>query len=142
MKTTIITTVVAILLSITAPVLGSDKLYKNVVGDKESGIVTTTVCKSSSNGSLTPLKQTVFYYNSDKSLKERTSYKWDSNTQEWVVVGQHRYEYNSESKLMNISFLCWNKTTKSWHKDVQYAMYVYDANNIDHPVKYLSVNAN
>ena len=142
MKTTIITTAVAILLSITTPVLGSNKLYKSVVGDKESGIVTTTVCKSSGNGRLTPLKQTVFYYNTDKSLKNRTSYIWDLNTKEWVVVGQHRYEYNSENKLMNVSYLCWDKTNKSWRKDAQYAMYVYDANNKHHPVKYLAVHTN
>ena len=38
MKTTIVITAVAILLSITTPVLGSNKLCKSVLGDKKSGI--------------------------------------------------------------------------------------------------------
>lgn len=141
MKTTIITTAVAIFLSITN-VFGSNKLYKNIVGNKETGTITATVCEGSNEGNLTPLKQTVFHYNSDRSLKERASYKWNANTKEWVAIGLHKYEYNSGGKLLTMSYMGWNETTKAWHQDIQYAMYIYDINNEDLSVEYLSVNAN
>lgn len=142
MKTTIITAMVVILLSITNQIFASDKLYKTVVGDKESGVITTTLSQRSFTGYLTPLKQIVFHYNSNKILKQRTSYKWDVNKKEWVLVGQHKYEYNDDKKLMIISYMCWNEASKSWNKDTQYAMYTYDADNECPPVKYLSVLPN
>lgn len=138
MKTIIITIGVAMLLSI-SNTFGSNKLYKNVVGNKESGVVTSTVCQGSNEGSLTPLTQNVFHYNSDKILTERTSYKWDSSKNAWVVISRHTYEYSNDGKLANVSYSQWNKSTQSWSNEVIYAMYIYDAGNEYSLVKYLTV---
>lgn len=137
MKTTIIT-ILAACLSISTS-FGGNTIHKNVEGSKETGTVTTTVYNSTDNRDLVPFKQTVFEYNTDKNLKERISYKWDSNTQQWLVVSKYKYEYNINGELINISYLSWNESSNSWNKDVQYAMYIYDKSNESSPVKYLSV---
>lgn len=125
MKIAIITLTVALFLSISNS-FGSNTIYKNVEGSKEAGSITTTVYNSSDRENLEPLKQTVFEYNADKSLKERISYKWNSNSKEWVAIGRYKYEYNTDGKLINVSYMSWNGSTKSWNNDVQYAMYIYD----------------
>lgn len=137
MKTTIIT-IIAAFLSISTS-FGGNTIHKNVEGRKEAGTVTTTVYNGTDNRDLVPFKQTVFEYNTDKNLKERISYKWDSNTQQWLVVSKYKYEYNINGELINISYLSWNESSNSWNKDVQYAMYIYDKSNESSPVKYLSV---
>lgn len=140
MKTIIITIAGALLLSI-GNIFGSDNLYKNVVGNKELGVVSSTVYHGSKKGSLTltPCTQNVFCYDSNKSLKERISYKWNSETNKWIAIGRHTFEYNADGKLTNVAYSEWNKTIKSWSTDVKYAMYIYDENNEDSPVKYLTV---
>lgn len=141
MKIAIITLAVALFLSI-GNSFGSNTIYKNVEGSKDAGSITTTVYNSSDAKNLEPLKQTVFKYNSDKSLKERNSYKWNSNSKEWVAIGRYKYEYNINGELINVSYTSWNELSKSWNNDVQYAMYIYDENNVYSPVKYLSVTDN
>lgn len=137
MKTTIIT-IVAAFLSISTS-FGGNTIHKNVEGSKEEGTVTTTVYNGTDNRDLIPFKQTVFEYNTDKNLKERISYKWDSNIQQWLIVSKYKYEYNISGELINISYVSWNESSKSWNKDVQYAMYIYDKSNESSPIKYLSV---
>lgn len=141
MRTIIITIGAALLLSI-GNVFGSNKLYKNVVGNKESGVVTSTVCEGSSEGTLAPLKQNVFHYNSDKSLKERLSYKWNSSRKEWVAITRHIYEYNANGKLIHVSYSQWNQSIKSWDNNIKYALYIYDVNNESSLVKYLAATDN
>ena len=125
MKTIIGTLVVAFFLSIPNSFAGG-KLYKNVIEDKEKHTVTTTVCKGENDMNLIPLTECVLQYNTDGSLKERISYKWESRKKTWVAYQKYMYEYDKGS-LTAISYVEWNKSTKAWGNDIQYVMYVYDS---------------
>lgn len=125
MKTIIGTLVVAFFLSISNS-FASDKLYKNVIEDKEKRTITTTVCKGENDMNLVPLTECVLQYNVDGSLKERISYKWESRKKVWVAHQKYMYEYDKGS-LKAISYVEWNKSMKAWGNDIQYVMHVYDS---------------
>lgn len=137
MKAIIISIAVAMSLSIGSS-FGSNKLYRNVIANKEKNTITTTICKGQNDMNLVPLKKYVLQYNTNGTLKERVSYRWESYKKGWIPFHKYIYEYENEN-LMAISFVEWNKSEKSWGNDVQYVMNIYDSttnllsviNNVD-----------
>lgn len=129
MKATIITLAAVAVLSI-GSVFASNKEYTNVVGSKESGAITSTMSKGSSAGkNLKPTLKNVSCYNADKTLKERYSYKWDADKNDWALVSKHTYEYSAEGKLVNVAYSQWNESKQAWGYNNQYTTYIYDGTN-------------
>lgn len=125
MKATIISIAVVTLLSISTS-FGSNKLYKNVITNKEKNTTTTTVCRGENDMNLVPLTKCVLQYNANGTLKERISYKWKSYKKGWIPFQKYVYKYENEN-LLAISFVEWNKSTKAWGDDIQYLMDIYDS---------------
>lgn len=125
MKAAIISIAVVAFLSISNS-FGSNKLYKNVITNKEQNTITTTICKGANDMNLVPLTKCVLQYNTNGTLRERVSYKWESYKKGWIPFQKYVYRYENEN-LLAISFVEWNKSTKAWGDDVQYLTNIYDS---------------
>lgn len=108
---------------------GNDKLYNNVIVNKEKQTVTTTICRGQDDMNLVPLTQHVLKNDKVGKPLERISYKWDARKKRWIAVQKYTYEYHNNGRLATIYYSEWNKSTKSWGGDIQYATYVYGSND-------------
>lgn len=139
MKTIITTLVIIFFLSIGNSFgKGNDKLYKNVIVNKDKQTVTTTICRGQNDMYLVPLRLHILQNDITGKPLEQISYKWDSRKKDWIAVQRYVYEYYDNGQLSSISYSEWNKSSKSWSTDIEYTSYVYGS--IDNPISVLQNN--
>lgn len=94
MRTTILTSLLVVLLSVANVYAGSPKtrVYSNN-DDKSKEYV--TVDKETSE----VLNKAVYKYSTDGSLQERVLYKW-VDKEGWVGVQKYSYEYNNKGQVV------------------------------------------
>ena len=107
----------------------NDKLYQNIIVNKEKQTITTTISRGQNDMNLVPLTQYVLKNDADGKPLERISYKWNSRKRAWVAVQKYTYAYHDNGSLDTIYYSEWDKSAKSWGIDIQYTTYVYGSSN-------------
>ncbi|MBS5796745.1 MAG: DUF3836 domain-containing protein [Dysgonomonas mossii] len=121
MRTTILTSLLVVLLSVANAYAGSPKtrVYSNN-DDKTKEYV--TVDKETSK----VLDKTVYKYSTDGSLQERVLYKW-VDKEGWVGVQKYSYEYNNKGQVVDIAYTTWDQGISTWSLQSQHLQHIYDA---------------
>lgn len=121
MRTTILTSLLVVLLSVANVYAGSPKnrVYSNN-DDKSKEYV--TVDKETSK----VLNKAVYKYSTDGSLQERVLYKW-VDKEGWVGVQKYSYEYNNKRQVVNIAYTTWDQGISTWSLQSQHLQHIYDA---------------
>jgi len=121
MKTLIITSVLAAFVSVASLSAGTPKtkVYENIettdAGCKKEYVTYNEAISRAEN-------KTVYYYNSNGNLDNKTFYRWD-NEAGWVLVQEYNYRYNNEGKVAYLTFTKWdnNKSVQ-----VDQLVHIYD----------------
>jgi len=105
MKTSIITSVLAIFVSVMSLSAGNPmKVYENVemtdAGTKKEYVVYNEKISCAES-------KTVYIYNDNGNLDNKTSYKWDK-TKGWAVVNEYNYKYNADGRITYLTFTKWD----------------------------------
>ncbi|MDU1891772.1 MAG: DUF3836 domain-containing protein [Dysgonomonas sp.] len=125
MKARILTSIIAIVFSVTLLNAGNPKstMYTNTELT-ESGVVKE--CTFVENKTLRPIQKIVYKYDVLGNIKERTYYKWEDHSA-WVNVHKYTYEYNEYNQVANLIHTKWDASKKGWSDRSDYIINKYNS---------------
>ncbi|SBW01787.1 DUF3836 domain-containing protein [uncultured Dysgonomonas sp.] len=125
MKTTILTSVFAVLVSImnlnAKDVITYSNMENNELGVKKEYV--TLDDKTS-----IPFKKTSYFYDEKGRLLERTIQKWNDKGG-WINLAKFEYRYNKSDKASVITITKWNNKQKDWANKSSIYTYIYNDSN-------------
>lgn len=136
MKATILTSVFAVLVSVTSVSAKDGKVYSNVECN-ESEVKKELIVLDSKTSA--PLNQNVYIYDVDGNIQEKVVSKWIED-KGWVSTAKYEYTYNEQGKVANLTYTKWDKKSDTWAADSQLFVHVYDESSELIAVNELSVN--
>ncbi|MBK5719298.1 DUF3836 domain-containing protein [Dysgonomonas sp. Marseille-P4677] len=125
MKTTILTSVFAVLVSIMNLNAKETKTYSNV-GSNESGITKEYITLEGKT--LVPQEKVCYFYDKKGKILTRTLSIWDKE-KGWINCGIHKYQYNEVNKLASMTYTKWNNNKEKWSEKMDMIIYLYGDNN-------------
>lgn len=130
MRTTIITFVVALLLSFGSSFGNNNsKIYKNTETDKQNNTEITTVYKGKNVKNMRPVGQYVKKYDKSGNIMEQQICKWDKSSRSWVNVKKYIYRYNSNDEVIFLGYKTWNARHNDWERVGTYILYSHGLND-------------
>lgn len=122
MKTTILTSVFAVLVSImnlnAKDVITYSNMENNELGVKKEYV--TLDDKTS-----IPFKKTSYFYDEKGRLLERTIQKWNDKGG-WINLAKFEYRYNKSDKASVITLTKWDNKQKDWANKSSIYTYIYN----------------
>lgn len=125
MKATILTSVFAVLVSVSSLNAKDVKTYNNVESG-EAGVKKEYIILDEATS--TPISKDYYHYDTNGFIKERIVSVWDSNTG-WVNSRKFEYEYNGANKVASIIYTEWDKKKGGWAEQSHVSVNVYNENN-------------
>lgn len=125
MKATILTSVFAVLVSVTNLNAKNVKVYSNVESNEEGAKKEMVMLDSKTSA---PVSQNVYVYDANGNIVEKTVNKW-SDEKGWAAAGKYEYVYNEQGKVANLTYTKWNNKSDDWARESQLFVHVYDDNN-------------
>lgn len=121
MKTTILTTLALIFISLTSLSAQNVAVYSNVE-TTENGCQKEYISYNQDAGR--PLTKTVFVEDTDGTTLNKTVYKWNQN--KWEALQKTEYKYNDDRQPVAIVFTKWDNTKNTWDSKAEHLSYTYD----------------
>ncbi|NDV79379.1 DUF3836 domain-containing protein [Dysgonomonas sp. 511] len=84
--------------------------FSNVEKTENGSVKEILHCNKYTNA---PLLKTVYNYDADGRLLEKTLYEWNSNMG-WVGTQKYQYNYSEDNQLLSPTFSKWDKKNKCW----------------------------
>lgn len=125
MKTTILTSVFAVLVSITSLNAKNVTTYSNV---EMSSSVIKKEYVSLDKSTSTPLTKDVYFYDNKGKLESKNIALWSSE-KGWVNAAKYEYQYTDNGKVSNVTYTKWDKGTNSWSDKAEFLAHIYDDND-------------
>ncbi|MDU1891787.1 MAG: hypothetical protein E6767_13960 [Dysgonomonas sp.] len=125
MNATILTSVFAVLVSITNLSAQNVKVYSNTE-NSEAGVKKELVTLD--NKTSAPLGQNIYVYNTDGNIQEKVVNKW-VESKGWVSIGKYEYQYNEVGNVANLTYTKWDDKKNNWADESQFLVHVYNDNN-------------
>ena len=125
MKTTILTSVFAVLVSI-MNLSAKDVITYSNVENNESGVKKEYVTLDDKTS--IPLRKTSYFYDEKGRLLDRTIQKWNDKGG-WVNLAKFEYRYNKAGRASMITFTQWNNKKKDWVNKSDIYTYIYNDSN-------------
>ncbi|MFV0419023.1 MAG: hypothetical protein ACK5KT_09875 [Dysgonomonas sp.] len=124
MKTFILTTILASLLSITS--LSAKKphevVYKNVK-TTEMGYIKEYITYNEETSQI--IDKISYQCDEEGNIQKRIFYKWD-NRDGWRAFHKYEYAYNDEKQITCITHTKWDKKTKDWSTKEEKLNHIYN----------------
>lgn len=124
MKTFILTTILASLLSITNLSAGKPHrvVYKNVK-TTETGYIKEYITYIEETSQI--IDKIAYECDMNGNVHRRTFYKWD-NRDGWKTIQKYEYAYNDERKVTCITHTKWDKKAKDWSAKEEKLNHIYN----------------
>lgn len=124
MKTTILTSVFAVLVSVMNLSAKGITVYSNVESN-ESGVKKEYIRLDETTS--TPLEKTSCLYDRNGNVLIRTFSIWKGK-QGWINYGTYNYQYNEANLVANITYTKWDEKNAAWSEKTDTMIYIYDNN--------------
>lgn len=105
MRTILLTSIFALFLSSINISASTQKLKYSNIQTTENGTIKEYVTYD--NLQSKAVDKTVYIFDKDENLLDRTVYKWDDNAG-WVKMQKHNYSYDNEGKITYFTFSKWD----------------------------------
>ncbi|MDU1890208.1 MAG: DUF3836 domain-containing protein [Dysgonomonas sp.] len=125
MKTRILTSILAVVFSLTLVYAGNPKttMYINHEAS-EAGLYKEYIYVDSET--LEPLKRIVYNYDTNGVIKEKILYGWEYK-KGWTGEQKYTYQCNVENKTIdNLVYTEWDNIRDSWSDNSEYITYIYN----------------
>lgn len=126
---TFIITLAILVVSVIGNNLNAKEFYKNVEVDTNENTITTFIYEGENSMNFVPYAKHIVKLSNEKEAKEKTIYTWNSNKYMWTESQKYEYHYNLSGEMEYLSFTTWNKALNMWEDNVQYTIYIYNAEN-------------
>lgn len=137
MKAIILTSIIAVFLSVSGLQAGNPtRVYNNVIENENGTIKEYTVVDTETS---TVLNKSVYKYNADGLLLQKTEYKWDEK-RGWSGQKKYEYEYNNNNTVANIVYTCWDSKLMAWSPVSQHLIHIYGLDGELLTIKQFEVN--
>ena len=125
MKTTIITSVFAMLVS-TMNLSAKNVITYSNVENNESGVKKeyVTINKETSK----PESKGCYLYDRKGNITGKTISVWNGG-KGWVNTAKYEYQYTSANKVSGLTYTEWNKETGNWADKSSFIAHIYDEND-------------
>jgi len=140
MKTIILTTILAGILSITSLSAGTPKnvTYINVE-TTETGYTKEYVTYNEETSTV--IIKVAYQYDLAGSVQNRTTYGWVEN-KGWKAIQKYDYKYNNKGQIDYIAFTKWDNKQKSWSNKCEQLKHEYNEEGKLMAVNKVEVNNN
>lgn len=138
MKTTILTSVFAVLVSVANLSARNVTTYSNVEVNRAG---TNKEYVSIDNETSKPVTKELYDYGIDGKLEVKKISKWD-DSKGWVNSSKYEYQYNEVGKVSNVTYTKWNEKTNSWSDKSEFLVHIYNENDEILSIKQIQIENN
>lgn len=138
MKTTILTSVFAVLVSVANLSARNVTTYSNV---EVTSSGTNKEYVSIDNETSKPVTKELYDYGIDGKLEVKKISKWD-DSKGWVNSSKYEYQYNEVGKVSNVIYTKWNEKTNSWSDKSEFLVHIYNENDEILSIKQIQIENN